>query len=73
MFGDYTAAEEMLRRYLRIEARVRRLPTMSRAVAAAELFGENQAVGISAIRAKAILGGPAPPITFSEIVSCKSK
>jgi len=37
MFGDYAAAEEMLRRYLRIEARVSQIPSMSRAVAAAEL------------------------------------
>lgn len=37
MFGDYSAAEEMLRHYLRIEARVSGIPTMSRAVAEAEL------------------------------------
>jgi tetratricopeptide (TPR) repeat protein len=37
MFGDYTAAEKMLRSYLQIEAEISQVPSMSRAVAAAEL------------------------------------
>lgn len=37
LFGDYDLAEQMLRRYLEIEDRVSKKPTVARAVAAAEL------------------------------------